>query len=495
MKALLIYPEFPDTFWGLKHALRFIRKKAAYPPLGLLTVAALLPEDWPKRLVDMNVREISEDDLAWADTAFIGGMGLQKASARSAIDRCRAAGLRVVAGGPLFTTEAEAFEGVDHFVLDEAELTLPEFLADLAAGRARPLYRANGYCDISTTPIPMWDLIDLRNYAGMCLQFSRGCPFNCEFCNVTSLFGHRPRIKSAGQMIRELDAIYQRGWRGGIFFVDDNFIGNKGYVKERLLPELIKWRRGKAGLLFHTEASVNLADDPELMGLMVDAGFDAVFVGIESPDEACLTECRKLQNNNRNLLESVHTIQRAGLQVQGGFIVGFDHDTPAIFNRQIEFIQKSGIVTAMVGILVAPPGTRLWDRLKSEGRLLGPMTGDNLDGTTNIVPCMDLNILRRGYRSVISYIYTPKNYYRRVRTFLREYRPPKVRRSLDGQRMMAFMRAMFRLGILGRERFQYWRLLLWTLLRRPRALPQAVTFAIYGYHYRRFQGWRPQQKT
>jgi radical SAM superfamily enzyme YgiQ (UPF0313 family) len=488
VKALLIYPEFPDTFWGLKHALGFIRKKAAYPPLGLITVAALLPADWELRLADLNVAPLSEDDLAWAEAAFIGGMGLQKASARAVIARCRAAGLPVVAGGPLFTTEPEAFPEVDHLVLDEAELALPEFLADLAAGRARRVYRARGYCDLGRTPVPRWDLVDIRRYASLCLQFSRGCPFNCEFCNVTSLFGHRPRTKSAEQVLAELDALYQRGWRGDVFFVDDNFIGNKAYVKDTLLPAIIRWRRGKTGLPFHTEASVNLADDPELMELMVEAGFDAVFVGIESPEPASLAECKKLQNHNRDLLANVRAIQRAGLQVQGGFIVGFDSDTPSIFSRQIEFIQQSGIVTAMVGVLVAPPGTRLWERLKQEGRLLGPMTGDNLDGTTNIVPRMDLASLRRGYRRMITHIYAPKNYYRRVRTFLREYRRPKVHNPLDLQRILAVPRSVVRLGIVGRERFQFWRLLLWTLLRRPRLLPLAVTFAIYGYHYRKFSG-------
>ena len=491
MKALLIYPEFPDTFWGLQYALRFIRKKAAYPPLGLLTVGALLPSSWSLRLVDLNVTPLSEADLDWADLAMVSAMSLQRNSARAVIARCREAGLKVVAGGPLFTVEPEAFaDQVDHMVLDEAELTLPPFLADLAAGRAQPVYRAPGHCDLQTTPVPMWDLIDLRRYASMCLQFSRGCPFNCEFCNVTSLFGHRPRTKNAAQILGELDALYHRGWRGDVFFVDDNFIGHKGYVKRHLLPALIKWRQDKPGLPFHTEASVNLADDPALMALMVEAGFDAVFVGIESPDQDSLAECKKVQNHNRNLLESVRAIQRAGLQVQGGFIVGFDHDTPAIFSRQIEFIQKSGIVTAMVGILVAPPGTRLWERLKSEGRLAGPMTGDNLDGTTNIIPRMDLASLHRGYRRVMSHIYSPKNYYRRVRTFLREYHPPKTRMPMEFQRLLAFPRSVIRLGILGRERFQYWRLLFWTLLRRPRLLPLAVTFAIYGYHYRKFQGYR-----
>jgi radical SAM superfamily enzyme YgiQ (UPF0313 family) len=485
MNVLLVYPAFPDTFWSLKYALKFIRKKAAYPPLGLLTVASLLPAHWSKRLVDLNVNSLTHQDLVWADMLFIGGMTVQRESAGEIIARGKALGLKIVAGGPLFTAEWEEYGEVDHLLLDEAELTMPPFLKDLELGRPKKIYRASEYCDLNDTPAPLWDLIQMKKYASMSVQFSRGCPFNCEFCNVTALFGNQPRLKTPEQVITELDRIYATGWRGNIFFVDDNFIGNKRYLKRRLLPVLINWRKGKKGCVFYTEASINLADDPELMGMMVKAGFDSVFIGIESPEEACLTECQKNQNKNRDLLQNVRIIQRAGLQVLGGFIVGFDNDTHLTFQRQIDFIQKSGIVTAMVGMLQAPPGTRLFDRLKKENRLSGTISGDNVDGTTNIIPKMGLETLFEGYRSIMAKIYSPRYYYRRVRIFLKEVRIPEVKIPMDFQRFMAFFRSSFRLGVWGKERFQFWRLLIWTLIRRPRLLPLAVTFAIYGYHYRR----------
>jgi len=485
LKVLLIYPEFPDTFWSFKHALKFIRKKSVYPPLGLLTVGAMLPKEWPKRLIDLNVTKLTEKDLAWADYAFISGMVVQRDAARITIARCKEAGLKVVAGGPLFTSEHEQFEEVDHFVLNEAELTLPLFLADLEQECARRIYQTSGFCDIRKTPAPMWELVDLKQYAAMSVQFSRGCSFDCEFCNVTTLFGHQPRIKTAHQIISELDAVYGLGWRGQIFFVDDNFIGNKGYLKNHLLPALIEWRKNKKGMLFNTEASANLADDKALMEMMVKAGFDAVFIGIETPDEESLTECNKKQNKNRDLLETVKTIQRAGLQVQGGFIVGFDHDTRSIFQRQIEFIQKSGIVTAMVGLLQAPAGTKLYKRLKKEGRLAGHLSGDNVDGTTNIIPKMGLDELREGYRDIMRHIYSPKLYYQRIKTFLREYKPTGIKNPLNFQRFLALFRSGIRLGIFGRERFQYWKILLWTLFRRPGLIPLAITLSIYGQHFRR----------
>jgi radical SAM superfamily enzyme YgiQ (UPF0313 family) len=489
MKALLIYPEFPDTFWSFKHALGFIRKKAALPPLGLLTVAAMLPGEWPKRVVDMNVTKLTEKDLAWADCAFIGGMVVQRNSARQIIARCKEAGLRVVAGGPLFTNEYDKFEDVDHFVLNEAELTLAPFLEDLEKGCAERIYRASDFCDIRKTPDPVWELADLKSYASMSIQFSRGCPFNCEFCNVTVLFGHRPRLKTTEQIISELDRLYDLGWRGQVFFVDDNFIGNKVYLKTHLLPALIEWHKGRKGIPFHTEATVNLADDDVLMEMMVEAGFDGVFIGIETPSEEGLTECNKQQNKNRDLLESVRIIQQAGLQVQGGFIVGFDSDTPSIFQRQIDFIQRSGIVTAMVGLLNAPPGTRLYERMRKEGRLIGLTSGDNSDGTTNIVPKMGLDVLREGYASLMQQIYSPKYYYSRTMSFLRDYRRPKIRAPLNFQRLLAIFRSSIRLGFLGRERFQYWKLLFWTLFRRPQLFSLAVTFAIYGYHFRKISNF------
>ncbi|MFL7793240.1 MAG: B12-binding domain-containing radical SAM protein [Anaerolineae bacterium] len=485
MNILLVYPEFPDTFWSFKHALKFIHKKASLPPLGLLTVAAMLPPEWEKRLVDVNVTGLGDRHLEWADYVFVSAMTVQRDSTRQVVARCKQAGVRVVAGGPIFASEHERFERVDHFVLGEAEITLPPFLADLERGRAERIYATTEFPDIRETPPPMWELADLNRYASMCIQFSRGCPFNCEFCDVTALFGHKPRTKTAEQIIAELDGLYDLGWRGQVFFVDDNLIGNKKVLKTELLPALIEWQKGKDGLPFNTEVSINLADDEELMHLMAEAGFDTVFIGIETPDEDSLAECSKKQNKNRDLVEDVKRIQRAGLQVQGGFIVGFDSDTPSIFQRQIDFIQKSGIVTAMVGLLQAIPGTQLYERLRREGRLREDITGDNVDGTTNIISHMNLDTLRDGYRHIMEHIYSPKYYYERVRTFLREYKPPKIKPPLDRQRVLAFFRSIFRLGILGKERFHYWRLLLWTLFHRPRLFPEAVTFAIYGYHFRK----------
>jgi len=484
MRILLVYPEFPDTFWSFKHALRFIHKKAASPPLGLLTVAALLPPEWEKRLVDLNVTSLTSNDLAWADYVFISAMIVQREAARAVIARCKEFGVKVVAGGPLFTMEHEQFPEVDHFVLNEAELTLPLFLEDLANGRTQPLYATSEYPDIHQTPAPLWQLVNLKNYDTFSIQFSRGCPFSCDFCNVTALLGHRPRTKTAPQIIAELDSLYALGWRKSIFFVDDNFIGNKKQIKSEILPALIEWRKGKTGMPFSTEVSINLVDDPALLNLMTQAGFDTVFVGIETPNEGSLTECSKNQNKGRDLVESVKQLQRAGLQVQGGFIVGFDNDPPSIFQQQIDFIQKSGIVTAMVGLLQAPPGTRLYERMRKEGRLVNEMSGDNVDGSTNIIPKMGLESLQEGYRKLLAQIYAPKFYYERVLTFLREYHPPEIRIHLDAQYILALWRSIYQLGIRGVERVQYWRLFFWTLFHHPRLFPLAITLAIMGFHFR-----------
>jgi radical SAM superfamily enzyme YgiQ (UPF0313 family) len=485
MKVLLLYPEFPDTFWSFKHALKFIWKRASVPPLGLLTVAAMLPKPWGKRLVDMNVRKLRDKDLAWADVVFVSGMIAQRDSAHELIARCRAAGKTIVAGGPLFTLEHEQFPQVDHFVLNEAEMTLPEFLRDFERDTARRVYASPEFPDLRRTPAPLWELADLRRYASMSLQFSRGCPFDCDFCNITAMFGHRPRTKTTAQVIAELDGLRQHGWRGPVFFVDDNFIGNKRALKEELLPALIRWRKDRRGMVFYTEASINLADDEELMRLMTEAGFNQVFIGIETPEEAGLAECNKRQNRGRDLVADVKRIQRAGLEVQGGFIVGFDSDTPTIFARQIEFIQKSGIVTAMVGLLQAVPGTKLYQRLKLQGRLTGHTTGNNGDGTTNFISRMNRDTLREGYRNLMEHIYAPGPYYQRIRTFLREYTPPKIAGSPDWRYLMAFLHANLRLGIFGSERFHYWGLLFWTFFRRPSHFPLAVTLSIYGHHFRK----------
>ena len=484
MNILLIYPEFPDTFWSFKHALKLAHKRASSPPLGLLTVAALLPPEWEKRLLDLNVTRLTAKDLSWAEAVFVSAMLVQKESARQVISLCRQAGVRVIAGGPLFTSEFEQFPEVDHFVLNEGELTLPPFLSDWQRGEASRVYRTSTFADIRRSPTPLWELADMRRYAAMSLQYSRGCPFQCEFCNVTALFGHQPRTKSTPQVLAELDGLYDRGWRGSIFFVDDNFIGNKKRLKTDLLPALIAWQKKKGGLSFYTEASINLADDAQLMEMMVKAGFDTVFIGIETSDEACLAESGKVQNQRRNLIADIKRLQRAGLQVQGGFIVGFDGDTPDTFQRQIDFIQNSGIVTAMVGLLQALPGTRLYDRMKREDRLLADSTGDNVGISTNIIPAMKLETLQEGYKKIIRTIYSPERYYQRLKAFLQEYRPPKIKSAKSLRYQLALFHSLYRLGVLGKERLYFWKVLLWTLFHRPRLFPQAVTLAIYGYHFR-----------
>jgi radical SAM superfamily enzyme YgiQ (UPF0313 family) len=485
MNILLIYPEFPDTFWSFKHALKFIRKKAGAPPLGLLTVASMLPGGWDKRLVDLNIQKLTDADLAWADMAFISAMIVQRPSAREVITRCKRAGVKMVAGGPLFTMEAGNFPDVDHFVLNEGELTLPLFLADLARGKLQRIYKTKEYPDIRQTPAPMWNLARLKQYDTVPIQFSRGCPFQCDFCNITALLGHRPRTKTATQIVAELDSLYKTGWRRNIFFVDDNFIGNKRQLKEEILPALIEWRKGKRGLAFNTEVSVNLADDPVLIDLMAKAGFDTVFVGIETPNEGSLDECGKTQNLKRDLVESVKRLQRGGLQVQGGFIVGFDSDSPMIFKQQFDFIQKSGIVTAMVGMLQAPFGTRLFERMSKENRLVKEFSGDNTDSSTNIIPKMGQDKLREGYQQLMNALYAPKEYTQRVITFLREYNPPKIRQHLEFQHFLAFFRSIYQLGIRSVARWEFWRLLSWTIVRKPKLFPLAVTLAIYGFHFRK----------
>lgn len=485
VNVLLLYPEFPDTFWSFKHALKFIRKQASLPPLGLLTVAALLPRAWNKRLVDTNVQPLRNKDLAWADLVCVSAMIAQRESVQVLIGRCRAAGKTIIAGGPLFTSEQAHFPAVNHFVLNEAEVTLPEFLRDFARGCARRVYATKEFADVGQSPAPLWELANLRRYASLSLQFSRDCPFDCEFCDVTAKFGHRPRTKSAAQVIAELDVIHRLGWHGQVFFVDDNFIGNKRALKNELLPALIGWQRGRRGFPFYTEASINLADDEELMRQMSMAGFDGVFIGIETPDAAGLAECNKRQNQGRDLLADVKRIHRAGLQVQGGFIVGFDSDTATIFERQIEFIQQSGIVTAMVGLLNALPDTKLHQRLGREGRLLRRTTGNNVDGTINFVPRMDTEALLEGYKGILRRIYSPGPYYERVCTFLREYQRPRVSAALNWRHFWALAHSSLRLGIIGRERLHYWRLLLWTMFHRPALLQLSVTLAIYGHHFRK----------
>jgi len=491
MKVVLIYPRYPDTFWSFRHALKFISKKATHPPLGLLTVAAMLPKDWEKKLIDMNIAALEDKDLEGADFVFISAMSIQRASAKEVIAKCKKMGIKIVVGGPLFTAGHEEFDNVDYFVLNEAEITLPLFLEDLKKGCAKHIYTSKEFPDIEKTPIPLWGLVNMKKYASMNIQYSRGCPFNCEFCDITNLFGHRVRTKSRDQILAELKSLYSYGWRGGVFFVDDNFIGNKEKLKKEMLPAIAEWMETKRHpFLFGTEASINLSDDEELMRLMVRAGFREVFIGIETPNEDSLTECNKFQNKNRDLVACVKKIQKFGLRVTGGFIVGFDNDPPSIFERQIEFIQKTGIITAMVGLLNAPRGTRLYQNLVKENRLLKNISGDNTDSSINFIPKMDYEILINGYKRIISGIYSPKPYYERVRRFLKEYKSLQKFHFHFGYIRFHFgysgalFKSIWFLGIKDKARVSYWKFFFWSLFRHPRLFPSAITYAIFGFHFR-----------
>jgi radical SAM superfamily enzyme YgiQ (UPF0313 family) len=484
MNILLVYPRYPDTFWSFKHVLQLISKKATFPPLGLLTVAAMLPGAWNKKLVDTNVRELKDEDILWADLVFISAMIIQKDSAQEIIDRSKALGRKVVAGGPAFTAQRENFNGVDHFVLNEAEATLKPFIEDLQKGEAKPFYTSEDRPSITETPIPLWRLIDFKDYASMTVQYSRGCPFDCEFCDIIQMNGRIPRTKTVDQMLGELQFLYDAGWRGSLFIVDDNFIGNKIKVKQ-MLPSFIKWQKErKYPFQFFTEASINLADDSLLMQMMSDANFYKVFIGIETPSIDSLKECGKHLNASRNLTESVKIIHQHGMQVMGGFIVGFDNDTESIFDSQVKFIQQIGVVTAMVGMLNALPQTRLWKRLKDEQRLLKDSTGENTDGCLNFIPKIGTEKLVEGYKDIISKIYTPEMYYKRIYEFLKSYKPTvKAPVSLDNIR--TFIRSAWKIGIMSRARLHYWKLITKTFFTKIEAFPIAVELAICGLHFER----------
>ena len=487
MHILLIYPQYPDTFWSFKHALKFVSKKAAFPPLGLLTVAAMLPEEWDKKLIDMNIDKLSDFDIKWADYVFISAMAVQTKSVKEVINRCKNLNTKIVAGGPLFTTGFREFGEIDHFVLGEAEITLQPFLDDLETGNLCHIYSSDERPDISNTPVPLWSLINMKHYSSMNLQYSRGCPYDCEFCDIVILNGHTPRTKSKDQFVAEMDALYEHGWRGSVFIVDDNFIGNKKKLKAEILPTLIEWRKGKRfPFALCTEASINLADDEELIQLMVSAGFEVVFVGIETPNDESLIECTKYQNQNRNLVDSVKKLQQFGLEVQGGFIVGFDSDPESIFQTQIDFIQKSGIVTAMVGLLNAPTGTKLYHRLEKEDRLLSSFTGNNTDFSLNFIPKMDNDKLIKGYQQILDTIYSPKEYYERIRTFLQEFKPPRTKPGkVQSHQIKAFLKSIWYLGIKESGKRHYWKLFISYLVKSPPKFARFILFSVYGYHFRK----------
>jgi radical SAM superfamily enzyme YgiQ (UPF0313 family) len=488
MNALLIYPEFPETFWSFKHALKFLGKQAAQPPLGLMTVAALLPRAWNKRLVDTNVELLRDHDLKWADVVLLSGMHIQRASLVEIVERCHARGLPTVVGGPITSSIPAAELKADHVVIGEAESQIAGLAQDLEAGTAKPVYQANERPRMETSPLPDLSLIKMKRYSTMAVQYSRGCPFNCEFCDIIEIYGRRPRTKAVAQVLAELDQLRAAGWREVVFIVDDNFIGNKARAKE-LCAALAEWRsQYNTSFDFITEASLNLADDPELMQLMKDAGFISVFLGIETPDESGLISSNKLQNTRRSLLESVATIQSYGMQVMGGFILGFDTDSEDIFDRMVEFIQKSGIPIAMVGLLQAMPGTQLFRRLRREGRILDAGGGDNTDVNLNFLPNMDATRLVEGYRSVLKRIYSCEAYFERVKLYLSRTHARPERGNTRQQWMTrsnarAFVTSIVRQGVLGRQRWSYWRFVLTVATRYRHCFGSAMTLAVMGYHF------------
>ena len=487
MKILLVYPETPSSFWSFKDALKFVAKKVAEPPLGLITIAAMLPKDWEKKLIDMNVSKLQDKHILWADYVFLSGMNIQINSFKDVIRRCNTLGVKVVAGGPLATTQHKDFLGVDHFVLNEAEITLPLFLEDLKNGNLKHVYSTEVFPEISTSPIPMWELLEIKKYASLSLQYSRGCPYDCDFCSITMLNGRKPRTKSSKQFISELERIYKLGWRGPVSVVDDNFIGNKRKLKEETLPKLIEWsKQKKYPFNFITEVTINLADDDMLMDMMIETGFNSIFIGIETPSADSLVECGKSQNLKRNLVSSVKKLQQRGFIVSGGFIVGFDNDSSAVFQDQIDFIQTSGIVSAMVGLLNAPNGTKLFKRMQSENRMLDVFAGNNMDGTMNFIPKMNYRDLMAGYSRIVKTIYSQKEYYYRLKHFLTNYKQPFWNKNkIKLKEVRAFMMLLWLLGTLEKGKKYFWKLFAFSLFKHPNKFPLAMTMAVYGYHFRR----------
>jgi radical SAM superfamily enzyme YgiQ (UPF0313 family) len=488
MKVLLVYPEFPDTYWSFKHALSFEGKRSAFPPLGLLTVSGMLPASWERRLVDMNVRSLKIADIKWADVVFASAMLVQKDSLKQVVALCNSVGTRVIVGGPYVTTTLEELSGADHVVLGEAEETLPQLVRDLERGEAKPVYNAPERPQLALTPIPDFKLADMKRYSAMSVQYSRGCPFNCEFCDIIEIYGRLPRTKSNEQMLAELDVLKESGWRGTVFIVDDNFIGNKKNVK-LLLPHLAEWQeRNGRPFTFITEASVNLADDNKLLDLMRKAGFNRAFLGIETPVEASLIEAQKGQNTRHDLLDSVKKIQSYGIEVMAGFIVGFDNDPEDIFERMTHFIRESAIPLAMVGLLTALPNTQLWRRLSGEGRLLGESGGNNTHSDLNFIPRMDSARLVEGYKSILRSIYDTREYYDRALECLKRVSQPgpkSQRRNSIARDVSTLARIMLRLGVRDPDRMEFWRFLTQTLAHHRGAFADSMRLAAMGYHFRK----------
>lgn len=491
MKVLLVYPEFPDTYWSFRHALSFMGKRSAFPPLGLLTISAMLPESWERRLVDMNVRSLKPADVKWADVVFASAMLVQKDSLTAVVKLFNKLGTPVVVGGPYVTSTLEPLVGVDHMMIGEAEEILPDLIRDLEQNTAKPVYEAPERPQLALTPIPDFALADMKKYSAMAVQYSRGCPFNCEFCDIIEIYGRIPRTKSPEQMLAELDALYNSGYRGSVFIVDDNFIGNKKNVK-LLLPYLAQWQElNRFPFSFVTEASVNLADDEKLLDLMRRAGFNRAFLGIETPVEESLKQAQKGQNTRRDLLDSVMRIQKYGIEVMAGFIVGLDNEPEDIFEQMTRFIRESAIPLAMVGLLTALPSTQLWRRLQGEGRLLGESGGDNTHSefALNFRTMRPVDRVVADYKSILRFIYGARGYYDRVLECLRRVTQPGPKfqpQNTPIQNLRALARITLQLGVRDSKDNcrEFWRFVLQTLTNNRAAFMDSMRLAAMGYHLR-----------
>lgn len=489
MRVLLLYPKFPKSFWSFEKALELVDRKALLPPLGLVTVAAILPQEWEFKLVDRNVRAVTEAEWEWADLVILSAMIVQSDDMLEQIREAKQRGKRVAVGGPYATAiphEPEA-AGADFLILDEGEITLPLFVEAIQRGDTRGIIRANGEKpDVTTTPIPRFDLLNFNDYDNMSVQFSRGCPFQCEFCDIIVLYGRKPRTKTPAQLIAELERLYELGWRRTIFLVDDNFIGNKRNVK-LLLKDLKGWMAAHHyPFHFNTEASVDLANDPELIDLMVDCNFNAVFLGIETPDEESLTLTQKYQNTRDSLSESVDFIIRSGLRVIAGFIIGFDGEKPGAGDRIVRFAEQTAIPTPMFSMLQALPDTALWKRLEKEGRLRGQ--GGNINQTTlmNFVPTRPLEEIVDEFIRGFWDLYDPARYLDRTyRHFLKLGAPrhQATLRKVTWVSVRALLVVCWRQGVIRTTRFQFWRNL-WGILRHnPRVWDHYLSICALNEHF------------
>ncbi|MEL7036480.1 MAG: B12-binding domain-containing radical SAM protein [Cyanobacteria bacterium J06592_8] len=491
MQVLLIYPLFPKTFWSYDKILELVDRKVLLPPLGLITVASLLPQDWNLTVVDRNVREVTEAQWNRADLVILSAMIVQKSDLIEQIKAAKKRGKLVAVGGPYPTSVPHEIldSGADFLVLDEGEITLPLFIEALEQGETSGIFRASEKPDITITPIPRYDLLELDAYDSMSVQFSRGCPFQCEFCDIITLYGRKPRTKSPSQLLKELDCLYELGWRRGIFMVDDNFIGNKRNVK-LLLKELQVWQaEHQYPFRFNTEASIDLAADPELMDLMAKCNFDAVFLGIETPDEASLELTKKFQNMRSPLSDSIDKIIRMGLRPMAGFIIGFDGEKKGAGDRIVEFVEQAAIPTAMFGMLQALPNTALWNRLETENRLLqNPDSKQDINQTTlmNFIPTRPIEEIAQEYVTAFWTLYEPKRYLDRVyQCFLKMapsqcHAPFKTPEFVD---LKALAIVIWRQGIRRQTRWKFWHHLFGIFRYNPGVWEHYLTACAHNEHF------------